>query len=68
MVVAPMADVTDAAFRRLLAKYSGHRRRNGTIGGPDVMWTEWSVFEDLTVQTPSGPNVTEENWKNNMRE
>jgi nifR3 family TIM-barrel protein len=29
--VAPMADVTDAAFRRLIAKY----------GKPDVMWTEF---------------------------
>ena len=30
-VVAPMADVTDAAFRRLITKY----------GKPDVMWTEF---------------------------
>jgi tRNA-dihydrouridine synthase len=30
-VVAPMADVTDAAFRRLISKY----------GKPDVMWTEF---------------------------
>lgn len=30
-VVAPMADVTDPAFRRLIAKY----------GKPDVMWTEF---------------------------
>ncbi len=29
--VAPMADVTDAAFRRLIVKY----------GKPDVMWTEF---------------------------
>lgn len=29
-VMAPMADVTDAAFRRVIAKY----------GKPDVMWTE----------------------------
>jgi nifR3 family TIM-barrel protein len=29
--VAPMADVTDAAFRRLISKY----------GKPDVMWTEF---------------------------
>jgi nifR3 family TIM-barrel protein len=29
--VAPMADVTDAAFRRLIARY----------GKPDVMWTEF---------------------------
>jgi len=30
-VVAPMADVTDPAFRKLIAKY----------GRPDVMWTEF---------------------------
>lgn len=33
----------------------------------DVMWTDWSVFEDLTVQLPTSTNVTEENWKDNMR-
>jgi nifR3 family TIM-barrel protein len=31
MVLAPMADVTDAAFRRIIAKY----------GKPDVIWTEF---------------------------
>lgn len=31
MVLAPMADVTDAAFRRIIAKY----------GKPDVLWTEF---------------------------
>lgn len=36
--VAPMADVTDAAFRRLIAKYSRHGE---TGGGPEVMWTEF---------------------------
>lgn len=37
-VVAPMADVTDIAFRTMIAKYS----RMGQIdGGPDVMWTEF---------------------------
>lgn len=30
-VLAPMADVTDAAFRRIIAKH----------GAPDVMWTEF---------------------------
>lgn len=33
-----MADVTDAAFRRLIAKYSRHGEAGG---GPDVMWTEF---------------------------
>lgn len=37
-VVAPMADVTDVAFRTMIAKYS----RMGEVGGgPDVMWTEF---------------------------
>lgn len=31
LVLAPMADVTDAAFRRIIAKY----------GKPDVIWTEF---------------------------
>ena len=32
-VLAPMADVTDTAFRELIAKYSGHGTPDG---GPDV--------------------------------
>ena len=37
-VVAPMADVTDVAFRQMIAKYS---RMHELGGGPDVMWTEF---------------------------
>ncbi len=37
MVLAPMADVTDSAFRRLIAKY----------GKPDVMWTEFVSADGL---------------------
>ncbi|MES2087887.1 MAG: tRNA-dihydrouridine synthase [Patescibacteria group bacterium] len=37
MVLAPMADVTDAAFRRLIAKY----------GRPDVTWTEFVSADGL---------------------
>lgn len=47
MVVAPMADVTDVAFRRMLAKYSQHTRADGTVGGPDVMWTEFVSADGL---------------------
>ncbi len=36
-VLAPMADVTDAAFRRLIAKY----------GKPDVLWTEFVAVDGL---------------------
>jgi len=37
MAIAPMANVTDAAFRRMFAKY----------GQPDVMWTEFVSVEGL---------------------
>lgn len=53
-VVAPMADVTDAPFRRMIAKYSSHRRSDGTIGGPDVMWTEFVSADGLIRATPEG--------------
>ena len=37
MVLAPLADVTDPAFRRIIAKY----------GKPDVMWTEFISADGL---------------------
>ncbi|MFZ2522927.1 MAG: tRNA-dihydrouridine synthase [Minisyncoccia bacterium] len=37
IVLAPMADVTDPAFRRIIAKY----------GKPDVMWTEFVSADGL---------------------
>lgn len=37
LILAPMANVTDAAFRRLFAKY----------GKPDVLWTEFVSVEAL---------------------
>jgi len=37
MVLAPMADVTDSAFRRIIAKY----------GKPDVLWTEFVSADGL---------------------
>ncbi len=52
--VAPMADVTDAAFRRMIAKYSAHTRADGTVGGPDVMWTEFVAADGLVRATPEG--------------
>lgn len=53
-VLAPMADVTDAPFRRLIAKYSAHKRSDGTIGGPDVTWTEFVSADGLMRATPEG--------------
>jgi nifR3 family TIM-barrel protein len=42
--LAPMADVTDAAFRQIVAKASRH----GEIGGgPDVFWTEFVSADGL---------------------
>jgi len=37
LVLAPLADVTDPAFRRIIAKY----------GKPDVMWTEFVAADGL---------------------
>lgn len=53
-VLAPMADVTDVAFRRVIAKYSAHKRKDGTFGGPDVMWTEFVSADGLIRATPEG--------------
>ena len=43
-VLAPMADVTDAAFRRVIAKY----------GKPDVMWTEFVSADGLALAPEEG--------------
>lgn len=54
LVLAPMADVTDAPFRRMIAKYSAHTRADGTVGGPDVTWTEFVSADGLVRATPEG--------------
>jgi len=46
-VLAPMADVTDAAFRQMIAKYSRHGEEGG---GPDVFWTEFVSADGLCSQ------------------
>ncbi len=43
-VLAPMADVTDIAFRKMIAKYSRHGQEGG---GPDVFWTEFVSADGL---------------------
>ncbi len=43
-VLAPMANVTDAAFRRLIAK----------VGKPDVMWTEFVSADGLALAPEEG--------------
>ena len=48
LALAPMADVTDAAFRRIIAKYGKFTRPDGSIGGgPDVMFTEFVSCDGL---------------------
>jgi nifR3 family TIM-barrel protein len=42
--VAPMADVTDIAFRQIIVKYSRHGKAGG---GPDVFWTEFVSADGL---------------------
>ncbi len=48
LVLAPMADVTDAAFRRVIAKYS---KQQGKL---DVMWTEFVSADGLAYASPEG--------------
>lgn len=43
-VLAPMADVTDLAFRQIIAKYSRHGKEGG---GPHVFWTEFVSADGL---------------------
>ncbi|MBY0472927.1 tRNA-dihydrouridine synthase [Patescibacteria group bacterium] len=43
-VLAPLANVTDMAFRALIAKY----------GKPDVLWTEFVSADGLILATPEG--------------
>ena len=43
-VLAPMSDVTDVAFRRVIAKY----------GKPDVMWTEFISADGLALAPEAG--------------
>ena len=65
--LAPMEDVTDAAFRRLIAKYSKYGGRDigvgskGSLpaeafraGGPDVMFTEFTSADGLVFANEAG--------------
>ncbi|MCI5051099.1 MAG: tRNA-dihydrouridine synthase [Candidatus Pacebacteria bacterium] len=44
VIMAPMADVTDSAFREIIAKYSRHGEAGG---GPDVFYTEFVASDGL---------------------
>lgn len=60
MAVAPMADVTDAAFRRMIAKYSREEMRQAKPAAPHlpgnhfVTWTEFVAADGLVRATPEG--------------
>ncbi len=58
-VLAPMADVTDAAFRQIIAKYS--RRTDGSAGptGPDIFYTEF-VSADGLIHPTAGAKLRRE--------
>lgn len=51
LTIAPMADVTDAPFRRMLAKYS---KSAGTFYNPFVMWTEFVSADGLARAPEAG--------------
>lgn len=56
LVLAPMADVTDAAFRRIIAKYSKPSVRNLGFGHayPYVTWTEFVSADGLALAPEEG--------------
>jgi tRNA-dihydrouridine synthase len=49
IAVAPMADVTDAPFRRMIAKYSNWPQQESA-----VMWTEFLAADGLMRAAPEG--------------
>ncbi len=51
VVLAPMADVTDAAFRRVIAQ---HSRMGKPQGGPDALWTEFVSCDGLAFAPEEG--------------
>ena len=44
MIMAPMADVTDCAYREIITKYSRHGQKGG---GPDIFYTEFVASDGL---------------------
>lgn len=45
--LAPMADVTDAPFRQIIASLGKLARRSPGVGGADVFWTEFTSADGL---------------------
>jgi nifR3 family TIM-barrel protein len=60
-IQAPMEDVTDAAFRQLIARFGKFTstRQDGTSwrGGPDVMMTEFTSADGLMLAPAEGKKV-----------
>ena len=48
VIMAPMADVTDCAYREIIAKYSRHGQEGG---GPDVFYTEFVASDGVNNKT-----------------
>jgi nifR3 family TIM-barrel protein len=53
LALAPMADVTDAAFRRIIAKYS-KCQKPGFLTYPYVTWTEFVSADGLALAPEEG--------------
>ena len=49
-----MADVTDVAFRSVIAERSAHQRADGTVGAADVTWTEFVSADGLALAPEEG--------------
>ncbi len=58
LVLAPMADVTDAAFRQVITKY----------GKPDVFWTEFVSADGLILAPEKGKKHLMEAFKYSRKE
>ncbi len=61
--LAPMADVTDIAFRQMIVKHSGHGKK---WGGPQVIYTEFVSVDGLT--NKKGYNKVVQDLKFNKNE
>ncbi|MDO8407937.1 MAG: tRNA-dihydrouridine synthase family protein [bacterium] len=55
--MAPMADVTDPAWRALVARLGSPRSSSGEAGKPDVMFTEFVSADGLYHTREREPNV-----------
>lgn len=58
--LAPMADVTDAAFRQIVAKASRHAQEGG---GPDIFWTEFVSADGLTCPVGNRAEAAKEKYE-----